>query len=852
MSANFTVYRRGAAAFTINSRVQGSVRKATSAKYTSKLMNDESISLTVLSSVMLDFRLRDYIIFKNKPYMLNLMPDVSVDTSKLYTYNVKFEGAMYELGRVAFLLDNAFGYDFYGTLADFCRLVVGNMNRVNKFVEWDEYETDPLVATTHYARQSGVTSDGKVIWGNLNGDDPSGDDSIRWSHGFVSWIKTDNANPLPNSNPIGSSRAATPPVIKKVHEWKLDFPKKTTIPAVYPTPVYYSPENIQDTNIHWPDPANPIESQYIVHEDYRSMAMANERTEFYDYITDPNNPFDTIPTKKIVYSVSDISAASPIPTPSHACQSIGEVATVNNLFSYIVTKKTYHLDNVTENWTLYDTSNEGYTRPYSITFTATGTQGTTWQIQNVTPQSGSVTSYDFETAENLLSYDNHSCLAVLNDICSQWDGWEWYIDGDECSHYNGEMLVNATIHMILKDDNKTNVTHNMNFGRKGGLSLISRKHDDDANIPSKIYFYGGSKNLPQYYRNTRLCLPNADKTGSYIDLTYIHGYPLSIAITNRTCEEVKLFDDIYPANKPFVIGNWGISFVSGSSGGSSVNYYLQLTIPESEFFSLTSKWTMGEHASFPRRALTDSDIDDYPDFFEWLKMKNENDEYDQSTQSSPQRERYLNYYVYEHVSKYLIGGEKPMFTFQTGKIAGYSLSVHEISIQTIKEGRYYVVLLNTVKEDNSELDSPLDEGHKYVPNLDLCPVHGDKFIIENINMPVSYTYYKDGSSNDHSAENQLWKAAMDYVDFISEKINYEIEVSRGYALSKDFNPSVRDVVCFDDVLSDGSSVTKRITELELDLVDGYSYKIVINNGVVSSNIRKLKNIVSTVTKPNAR
>jgi len=849
MSANFTVYRRGAAAFTIESREQGRVRKATSAKYVSKLMNDESVSLTVLSSVTLDFRLRDYIIYKGKPYMLNQMPEVSVDSSKLYTYNVRFEGAMYEMGRVAFLLDNAFGYDYYGTLADFGRLIVGNMNRVNRYVVWEEYSQ--VTATTHIARQSGVTPDGKVIWGNLNGDDPN---SYRWEYGFVSWIMTNDTNPAPGSNPIGSDRAGTPPVIKSVHEWKLDFPKRTTTPAAYPQPVYYVPDNIPDHDIHWPDPANPAESQYISAEDYRAIAMSNDRTEYYDYIPDPDNPQDTIPSKKAVYSVTSISAHTPVPTPGRECQSIGDMETVTNGFSYAVVKRTYNyvIEGGTWIWVLYDTSTSWHSGSYHITYTGTGTQGTTWQMQNVTPQSGAATADDFETEENLLSYDSHSCLAVLNDICTQWDGWEWYTDGEECTHYKGEILVNATIHLKRKEQNTTGVTHNMDFGRGGGLSVIRRKYADDSNVPSKVYFYGGTQNLPQYYRNTRLCLPNAEKDGSYIDLTNIQGGMLPAAIDNRTCEEVKVFDDIYPASEPFVIGRgWGVTIASETIG-VKIRRYLQLTIPKAEFFDLTAKWTMGEQPGFPRRAMTDADMDDYPDFFEWLKMKNEKDEYDPSTGSSPQRVRYLNYYVNEHVSKYLTGGESPMFTFQTGEIAGYSLAVHDFSLQTINREEYWVVNLNTVKEDNSETDTTTDENHKYVPNADICAVVGDKFIIENINMPVSYTYYKDGTATDRSAESRLWRAAMDYVNSLSDKVDHEVEVSRDHAIRSGFSPSVRDSVSFVDVAADGSTVKKRVTELELDLVDGYSCRMVISNGVVSSRIMKLKNIVSTVSKPKTR
>lgn len=225
-----------------------------------------------------------------------------------------------------------------------------------------------------------------------------------------------------------------------------------------------------------------------------------------------------------------------------------------------------------------------------------------------------------ETDEKFLTYDNHTCLAVMNGLVSEWDDWEFAVDmrtSDLCTiDPTSDIQCGGTIVMRRKATgifiNGVNTNHlNMAFGKKGGLSKITPESPDGTNIPSRIYFYGGTQNLPYSYRNTRLCLPNKSKMDSYIDLDVAENIP---------CEVVKVFDDIYPACKPFALA------VDGSLKLND-NTKFVVTVNMSQFFNLYAKWH-DPYDSTPRN---------YGSYEEWRLMHG-------TGNATTDLQRYLQYY----------------------------------------------------------------------------------------------------------------------------------------------------------------------------------------------------------------
>ena len=813
---NFTVYRRGAVAFHLESRRQGHIRKVTQATYKEEIMTDDSINITLLATERMDFKLRDYIVYYDRPYFLNRLPEVSIDTSKRYVYKLTFEGAMFELGRVAFVLQNAIGYDYYGTLPEFARLIVDNMNRVNMWVEW-RYNNHSYKA--RFKRTVEITHGGTTklvyMWGTgFNGDLEGMGERFIYTDG----IPSVNGHAL---DPEDFSTVSSV-TITAIRKWSLSFPVLTTTPTQYPQPAVHIPDD--EYTYAW------CSAQDAIYEAYMDAINACVAAGSW-YDTNGLGSYEWGVDCELV-SGSITEETLPSPTVNFPT-SPTDTNTVQQQIRFQLHYEQWHEDLQYGGGEVIDGEWWEWVTIYrNVTYTPVVNSQTSWQVTPITPQSGTATSIDYPTESILLAYDQHSCLAVLQDLTSQWEDWEWRMsDSVQYGFVNGEILVCGTIVMKRREANASFTTvHRMGFGRSGGLSSIKLKYDDDGNIPSRVYFYGGTQNLPQYYRNTRLCLPGYSKEASFIDFGEINPSPFLLALDNKTCEEIKVFDDIYPACKPFTIGQgWLVEIVDETfttSYGTSTKKYLQLVIPIDEFFVIPAKWKSFDEMQSP-----------YPDYLEWLTLK-------QYTDTADNRKRYVQYYVGRH--KYQNGKGTPMVVFQSGELAGYQLSVHDCYIdEKMYEGKYIILQLNVVKEDNEEFRDVSGNAPEayFVPNDDICCRQGDKFIIENINMPVAYTYYGDGSANDYSAENALWKAAMDYMNEKVQNICYELDVARDYVTKHNTLFRCFDGIQFSDLLTDDTVLRKRINSVELDLVDGYKYKIGISNGSIKNPLHVLGQII---------
>ena len=362
--AEFTVYRRGEVAFTLESRRQGQIRKVTQASFREEIMADDSIKVTLFSSVTLDFKLRDYILYDSRPYFLNRLPEVSRDHGKMYTYTMTFEGTMFELSRVAFVLDNAFGYDYYGTLPEFGRLIVDNMNRVNEWVEWT------YSGNTYKARYSGeyeydnntyyrwVAHQGQVL--NVN------------------YLITNTRNPSNGDHGYSPTGAIQNSVTVTAHRyWSLDFPKKKTTPTSYPSPTIHIPDSI--ISYAWAEPTHETEQQTIASINAEAAALSwEERIGSYERGLQVSYVANSI-------SYGDIPPATPvIPTSPDA------VCVVQQRVTYTLRFLSWWEDTQqgTSDSTYYD---EVHHLDREVRYTAEVDGQQDWIVTPIAPPSGSDT-----------------------------------------------------------------------------------------------------------------------------------------------------------------------------------------------------------------------------------------------------------------------------------------------------------------------------------------------------------------------------------------------------------------------------------------------------------------------------
>ena len=134
--------------------------------------------------------------------------------------------------------------------------------------------------------------------------------------------------------------------------------------------------------------------------------------------------------------------------------------------------------------------------------------------------------YPANTEYKTLTYTEKNCLEVLQDLCEQ------YSTEFEITQANGVRTLNIKTAGV-------NFPYTFRYGRTCGLYELTRQNINSKNVVTRLYVYGGSSNLGDKYRYTRLCLPGKAKNASYIeDAAAIAAYGLK--------ENTKIFDDIRP------------------------------------------------------------------------------------------------------------------------------------------------------------------------------------------------------------------------------------------------------------------------------------------------------------------
>ena len=147
-------------------------------------------------------------------------------------------------------------------------------------------------------------------------------------------------------------------------------------------------------------------------------------------------------------------------------------------------------------------------------------------LTRVYPGKWTLGVFPANTEFKTLTYTEKNCLEVLQDLCEQ------YSTEFEITQANGVRTLNIKTAGV-------NFPYTFRYGRTRGLYELTRQNINSKNVVTRLYVYGGSSNLGDKYRYTRLCLPGKAKNASYIeDAAAIAAYGLK--------ENTKIFDDIRP------------------------------------------------------------------------------------------------------------------------------------------------------------------------------------------------------------------------------------------------------------------------------------------------------------------
>lgn len=436
---------------------------------------------------------------------------------------------------------------------------------------------------------------------------------------------------------------------------------------------------------------------------------------------------------------------------------------------------------------------------------------------------GQVDVTDYRT----LSFKSVNCLDALAQIAEAFST-EYWIEGEK-------------IHLtkIARDTG-----YSFKHGKRKGLYEIVRQTVDNAQVVTRIYAFGSDKNLPENYRgySKRLKLPSqARKTVTNITWGIVNNGNGTVSITfNWDPPEVVNAQSVTVLYKP-----------ADSQGGFAV-YESQAPVNGPS----TGTWPIAESAAgflFKFRVNTPASPIGYP-----------TGEYDTPvifvSEDQPQPgnpfageviylEKNVAKYglsertlilenIYPHrtgtvsgvnagnefeftdsgidfdVNDYLLPGMTAKVTFNTGQLSGYTFELSGFDNGTKR--------FTFVKNKN---ERSID-----IPNADLRPAIGDKYVLTDIKMPQTYI---------DAAEEELKVKAQAELDLLCEpQFSYSLTLDPVFVRDKGYTLELGDLVW---VIDPDFQVNRkfRIVSVQRNIVNPNDYAIQLADTLRKSTIQAL-------------
>lgn len=419
---------------------------------------------------------------------------------------------------------------------------------------------------------------------------------------------------------------------------------------------------------------------------------------------------------------------------------------------------------------------------------------------------GAVITTDTKT----LTFSKVDCGAALAQIATAFET-EFYVQG---MTVNLDKLHHAT-------------PYSFHYGQGKGLYEIKRQEVDNTSVITRLYAYGGEKNLPPGYLSTRLRLPggydylihnltwtvaaNGANPAIFTDITFSWTAPLNPDVNN-----------IYIRGK--IVGNLYYTDSVSTSATSIVITVENAFIYE---FLFTSRTATAEVASLPTIIVNPAVAQSVPLFVNAIALPylEENTGLFGVIESN-----YINDEIYPHrtgvvtavdatiiyifsdstidfdVNTQLLPGITAKVTFTTGQLSGYTFDISAFD-NSLKQ---FTILKN---KDEKSLD---------IPSTLIKPIIGDEYVLTDIEMPLAYI---------NAAEQDLQVKAQAYLDLYSSPIyQYSIICDPKWFRAKVIKMGVGDVVFLTDAELQISKYI-RVISLTKSLIDEFEYSLELGDVV---------------------
>lgn len=421
--------------------------------------------------------------------------------------------------------------------------------------------------------------------------------------------------------------------------------------------------------------------------------------------------------------------------------------------------------------------------------------------------SGEVITTDYKN----ITFSNDSCLSALAKIADEFKT-EWWVIG-------------KTIYLTKKSVD-TGIT--FKHGRGKGLYRIQRQQASSSDIITRLYPYGGEKNLPSDYGSKKLRLTVlsgysisgltavvTDVGGGNSSFVFSFTPPIEPGATALTIRyrlagtSNDYVSNTGPITSPRTVvlptAVYEFIFVTEPFGTSAGPVNIGATFstpilngfPQPYIENNVSEYGVIEHSEvfdeiYPRRTGTVTSVD----ATDVYKFTDAGIDFD--------------------INTHLLPGLIAKVVFNTGQLAGY-----QFDISTFDNGtKQFKILKN---KDETAID---------IPSSLLKPAIGDKYVLVDIKMPQSYIT---------AAENELLTKAQTLLEKISiPQYTYAIEIDPKFIKDRSYTINIGDEVWITD--SDFELNRKiRVLNTSRNLVNENVYKITLSDYVTQGTIIQINN-----------
>jgi hypothetical protein len=413
-----------------------------------------------------------------------------------------------------------------------------------------------------------------------------------------------------------------------------------------------------------------------------------------------------------------------------------------------------------------------------------------------------------------LTFSKDNCLSALAKIADAFQT-EWWIEG-------------TTIH-LTKRSRDTGITFKQ--GRGKGLYEIQQQPTSGSSIITRLYPWGGDKNLPSEYGSQRLRLTvlgvYSVKNLTLVVTTALSGHSIFTfswdAPTAPGCTGIvvqwRLSGSTVAWQSATVPPTAGIS-VNLPAGIYDWQFTSQPFGVASDIVTLGATHLTPMLTGFPQPYI-ENNVDEYG-VIEFTEVFD--DIYPHRTGVVSAVDATSEFLFTDaaldfDVNAQLLPGLKPKVVFNTGQLSGYSFEVQSYN-NTTKQFK----LLKNAEETTLDIPSPT-----------LRPGIGDKYVLVDMKMPQVYIT---------AAENELLQKATDLLAKISQpQYTYNITLDPVFIRSHNYEIKIGDEVWVTD--SD-LQINKKIRVINTvrNIVNEEQYQLTLSDSVTQGTISQINNNIS--------